>query len=221
MPRTLSVHRLGIVDYDEAHALQERLVDERIAGERGDVVLLLEHPPVITLGRGAKEEHLLVDRERLHAQGVHVADIGRGGDVTYHGPGQLVAYPILDLNPDRKDVRRYVRDLEEVMIRVAAHYDLVGSRIEGLNGAWIDGRKLGAVGVRIRRWVTMHGIALNVSTNLDAYDLIVPCGIRDKEVTSLSRELGREPAMREVEDAMTDAFAAVFDADVTRRTGAP
>ena len=177
MTRPLSVHRLGRIGYGAALALQERLLEARIDGRIGDVLLLLEHEPVITMGRGGHKEHVLHSEEALTALGVELHETGRGGDVTYHGPGQLVGYPIIDLNPDRRDVRKYVQGLEEVMLQLAEHYGLHGRRIEGLNGAWIEDRKLGAVGVRIRRWVTMHGFAINVSTALDAFDLIVPCGI--------------------------------------------
>jgi lipoyl(octanoyl) transferase len=221
MTRPLAVHRLGRVPYAPTLALQERLLEARVAGEIGDTLLLLEHEPVITLGRSAKQENVLLSTELLAQRGVEVHEIGRGGDVTYHGPGQLVAYPILDLKPDRRDVRKYVSGLEQVMIDVAASYGLSAGRIAGLNGTWIDNRKLGAVGVRISRWVTMHGLALNVSTKLDAFDLIVPCGIRDKQVTSLQQELGREVPIPEVEDALVERFAAVYDAEPSLHEGAP
>jgi lipoyl(octanoyl) transferase len=213
--RPLTVQRLGRVAYRDALALQEELVEQRTAGRIQDTLLLLEHEPaVITLGRGAKEEHVLLSREALALQGIEVHETGRGGDVTYHGPGQLVAYPIVDLKPDRQDVRKYVAALEEVMIRIAASYGIRATRVAGLNGAWVDSElgnnKLGAVGVRIRRWVTMHGLALNVSTALDAFDLIVPCGIRDRGVTSLERELGRAVAMDEVIDRAVAAFTEVL-----------
>ena len=211
MNRPLTVQRLGRVAYRDALALQEELVEQRTAGRITDTVLLLEHEPaVITLGRGAKEEHVLLSREALALQGVEVHETGRGGDVTYHGPGQLVAYPIVDLKPDRQDVRKYVAALEEVMIRIAASYGITAGRVAGLNGTWVGNHKLGAVGVRIRRWVTMHGLALNVSTALDAFDLIVPCGIRDRGVTSLERELGRQVAMDEVIDRAVGVFTEVL-----------
>lgn len=211
MARPLTVQRLGRIAYGEALALQEELLEQRTAGRITDTLLLLEHEPaVITLGRGAKEEHLLRSREALALQGIEVHETGRGGDVTYHGPGQLVAYPIIDLKPDRQDVRKYVAALEEIMIRVALQYGITASRVAGLNGAWVGDAKLGAVGVRIRRWVTMHGLALNVSTALDAFDLIVPCGIRDRGVTSLERELGRTVAMDEVVEHTIAAFTEVL-----------
>jgi lipoyl(octanoyl) transferase len=215
MLRPLTVQRLGRIAYSDALALQEELLEQRTEGRITDTVLLLEHEPaVITLGRGAKEEHVLLSREALALQGVEVHETGRGGDVTYHGPGQLVAYPIIDLKPDRQDVRKYVAALEEVMIRIAASYGISASRVAGLNGTWVGNNKLGAVGVRLRRWVTMHGLALNVSTALDAFDLIVPCGIRDRGVTSLERELGRAVPMDEV----IDRAVAVFTEVLGRRT---
>jgi lipoyl(octanoyl) transferase len=226
MRRTVHVYRLGTVRYQEAHALQERLVTARQQGLVPDTVLVLEHPPVITLGRGAKEDHLRSPREGLRARGIDVHEVGRGGDVTYHGPGQMVCYPILDLAPDRQDVRRYVRDLEETMIGLAADYGLVAERIPGFNGTWLRSRelgdrKIGAIGVRISRWVTMHGLAFNVSTNLAHFGLIVPCGIQDKGVTSLRVELDAPPTMDQVIDRWLVRFGAALDTDVVEREGDP
>jgi lipoyl(octanoyl) transferase len=213
MTRPLEVRRLGRVSYGEALSLQRRLVEDRRAGRVGDVLLLLEHPPVITVGvRGATTTpHILASPEALDARGIEVFEAGRGGDVTYHGPGQLVGYPIIDLNPDRRDVHQYVRDLEEVMIRVCAGYGLTADRVKGFSGAWIGDEKIGAIGVRISRWVTSHGFAFNVSTNIEFFNLIVPCGIADKGVTSLAAQLGEAPAMTDVEDRFVEHFAAVFD----------
>jgi lipoyl(octanoyl) transferase len=209
--RPLTVQRLGRIAYSDALALQEELLEQRTEGRIADTLLLLEHEPaVITLGRGAKAEHVLLSREALALQGIEVHETGRGGDVTYHGPGQLVAYPIVDLKPDRQDVRKYVAALEEVMIRIAASYGITAERVAGLNGAWVGENKLGAVGVRLRRWVTMHGLALNVSTALDAFDLIVPCGIKGRGVTSLERELGRAVPMAEVMDRTVAVFTEVL-----------
>ena len=211
MPRQITVHRMGLVRYAEALELQERLQRARIRGRIGDTLLLLEHPPVVTLGRGAKEQNILLSRALLAARGFDVHEIGRGGDVTYHGPGQLVGYPILDLSPDRKDVRRYVTDLEEAMIRLAAAYGLDAGRVPKLNGTWVGDRKIGAIGVRISRWVTMHGLALNVNTDLDFFNLIVPCGIADRGVTSLAREVGRSVDMDEVRAHMTRHMSQLFE----------
>lgn len=226
MRRTVHVHRLGTIGYGDAHALQKRLQEARARKLVPDTLLLLEHTPVITLGRGAKEENLRFPRASLEARGIEVHETGRGGDVTYHGPGQLVGYPILDLSPDRQDVRRYVRDLEEAMIRLAAAYGLEAARIEGLNGTWLRGgglgdRKIGAIGVRLSRWVTMHGFAFNVSTLLSHFQLIVPCGIRDKGVTSLELELGRVVPITEVIDTLLPIFAEAFDCELVAGEGSP
>ena len=210
MGRSLAVRRLGRIGYAQALAIQEDLLAQRSANRIPDTLLLLEHSPVITLGRGSKPGHVVASAESLRARGVEVHESGRGGDVTYHGPGQVVGYAIVDLKPDRCDVRRYVRDLEETMIRACADYGVAADRAPGLIGAWVGDRKIGAIGVRISRWVTMHGFALNVSTNLTHFDLIVPCGIPDKGVTSLSSELRREIPLEEVMDRLEANFAAVM-----------
>jgi len=165
----------------------------------------------LTLGRAAEQDNILVESPRLAAMGVEVFHTGRGGDVTYHGPGQLVGYPVISLKPDRQDVRKYVHDIEEVMIKSIAHYGIVGERLEGKIGTWIDKqRKIGAIGVRLSRWVTSHGFALNVTTDLDGFDLIVPCGLKDKGVTSVQKESGQSPTMKEVTDRVEEAFHEVF-----------
>ncbi len=211
--RALEVRRLGTVAYAEALELQAHLVNERKAGAVPDQLLLLEHPPVITLGVNARSgrANVVAAPESLGRHGIDVFETGRGGDVTYHGPGQLVGYPILDLRPDRCDVHRYVRDIEEVLIRAAARFGITAGRLKGLTGVWVGDRKLAAIGVRLSRWITSHGFAFNVTTNLSYFDLIVPCGIRDKGVTSLERLLGRPVPMPEVEEAVVDAFTAVFE----------
>lgn len=213
--------RLGTVDYAEAHRAQKELQTKRIAGEIGDTVLLLEHPPVLTMGRSAKVQHVLASESELEALGVELHEVGRGGDVTYHGPGQLVAYPIVDLKPDRKDVRKYVSSLEETMIRTCADFGLTANRVAGLNGAWIGERKVGAVGVRISRWVTMHGLALNVNSRLEHFEWIVPCGIQDKGVTSISAELGREVSVDTALELLAAHFAAQYDAEVEWQDAMP
>ena len=197
--------------YARGLELQEGLVAERQAGRIPDQLLLLEHDPVFTLGRNARAENVLFPAEALRERGFEVFETGRGGDVTYHGPGQVVGYPILDLSPDRRDVHRYVRDLEEVMIRTCADYGLAASRVAGLTGTWVGDEKIGAIGVRIARWVTSHGFAFNVATDLSAFDLIVPCGIRGRGVTSLERRLGRPVPLDEVMDRLAAHFAAVFE----------
>ena len=208
----LQVRRLGLIPYADGLELQRRLVDDRKADRIPDTLLLLQHPHVLTIGvKKDGRAHILAAPERLSSLGVEVFETGRGGDVTYHGPGQLVGYPIIDLNPDRRDVHRYVRDLEEVMIRVCAAYGLAAGRVKGLSGAWIGDEKIGAIGVRISKWITSHGFAFNVTTDIDFFSLIVPCGIADKGVTSLASKLGRVPDMADVENQFVDHFATVFE----------
>jgi lipoyl(octanoyl) transferase len=212
--RPLQVRRLGLVGYGDALELQRELVEQRKAGSIPDQLLLLQHPPVITLGVKARNDrsHVLATPEALAKSGVELFETGRGGDVTFHGPGQLVGYPIIDLKPDRCDVHRYVRDIEEVMIRAAAAFGVTAGRVDGLTGAWVGNEKLAAIGVRIARWVTSHGFALNVATDLAHFGLIVPCGITDKGVTSLEKLVGQPVPMAEVEEAVIGAFEQVFDA---------
>ena len=206
------MRRLGLVPYAEALELQKALVEERRAGLVPDLLLLLQHPPVITLGvRRDSRSHVTASEGQLAMHGIEVHETGRGGDVTYHGPGQVVGYPILDLRPDRCDVHRYVRDLEEVMIRVCADYGVAAHRIEGLSGAWVGTEKIGAIGVRISRWITSHGFAFNVTTRLEDFQLIVPCGIADRGVTSLAKLLGETPTIVDVEERIIRRFAEVFD----------
>ena len=208
----LEVRRLGVVPYAQGVELQRTLVEERRAGHVPDLLLLLEHPHVITLGvkRDAAQSHLVATLEELSTRQVEIHETGRGGDITYHGPGQLVAYPILDLRPDRCDVHRYVRDLEAVMIRAAGDFGIQADRIAGRSGTWVDGNKLGAIGVRISRWITSHGFALNVTTDLDYFNLIVPCGITGAGVTSLAEAMGRPVTMADAEAAIVRRFREVF-----------
>lgn len=224
----MEIKRLGRISYEDGLTLQAGLVEQRRSGAIPDTLLLLEHPPVITLGVKTRQgpKHIVASDAELAHAGVTVHESGRGGDVTYHGPGQLVGYPILDLAAEgnvRKDVHRYVRDIEEVLIRTAAAFGIDAVRVAGLTGVWVGppGReeKLAAIGVRISRWITSHGFALNVSTNLDHFNLIVPCGIVGRGVTSLERLLGRPVTMAEAEDAVETAFAAVWSPGPS--TGAP
>jgi lipoyl(octanoyl) transferase len=243
--RSITAYWLGRVGYEVAHRLQQRLVEARIAGRIGDVILLLEHDAVITLGRSAKADNVLAADDERAAKGVELVETGRGGDVTFHGPGQLVAYPIIDLKPDRCDVRRYIRDLADVMIRLAKDHGIAAGIVPGdakLVGVWVDEEspnewdedrardasigvpngarlaKIGAIGVRLSRWVTMHGFAFNVATDLTGFQLIVPCGIRELDVTSLAR-LGIPASeflsIEDVARASLPHFASVLDADVT------
>jgi lipoyl(octanoyl) transferase len=210
--RSLTVRRLGRIGYSAGLELQARLVEDRQRKIAGDTLLLLEHDPVFTLGRNARREHVLFPDDELRFRGFDVFETGRGGDVTYHGPGQIVGYPILELAPGRRDVHRYVRDLEEVMIRTCGDYGVEARRIPGLTGAWVGEEKIGAIGVRIARWVTSHGFAFNVSTDLSPFGLIVPCGIRGHGVTSLERVLERSVALEEVSGRLAERFTEVFAA---------
>ncbi len=215
--RRLTVRQLGRIGYVEGLDLQRSLVEERRSGAIGDTLLLLEHPSVITLGarnRGTRT-HVIAPDEELARASIAVHDTGRGGDVTYHGPGQLVGYPILDLRPDRCDVHQYIRDLEEALIIAIARFGVTGRRLAGLSGVWVgepgSEEKVAAIGVRVSRWITSHGFALNVTTNLDHFKLIVPCGIADHGVTSLERILGLPVPMRDVEESVVAGMRQVFE----------
>ena len=207
--RALDVHYLGRLSYLEAWSLQKDLVAQRKAGEIEDTLLLLEHDPVVTLGRDGRQDNLRTDENGLKARGVELVESDRGGDVTFHGPGQVVGYPIIDLRPDCKDVRRYVRHLEQTMIDTVAEYGLTADRLQGSPGVWLSEpyRKIGAIGARISRWVTHHGFALNVNTDLRYFDLIVPCGIADKGVTSIEQEVGARISMIEVMESLATNLA--------------
>jgi lipoyl(octanoyl) transferase len=230
----ISVLQLGRLDYTIGLELQKKLVDLRKDGRIGDVLLLLEHTPVITLGRNAKQKNVLASAEQLKARGVEIFESDRGGDVTFHGPGQIVGYPIFDLRGfAAKDGRRktlgvieYVRRLEEVLIRTCGDFGIPTERVAGLTGVWTEGGerstkarvpeqgKIAAIGVHISRGVTSHGFALNVTTDLTFFDLIVPCGITHKPVTSMAKELGREPSVEDVEHALSRNFGRVFQSQM-------
>ncbi|MBB4090395.1 lipoyl(octanoyl) transferase LipB [Salinibacter ruber] len=224
---------LGRVSYERARALQERVQERLIAAKRAEppepephVLLLLEHPPVYTLGKSGDAANLLVSEERLEEVGATFHRIGRGGDVTFHGPGQLVGYPLFDLDRFFTDLGRYLRTLEEAIIRTCADYGVTGTRVDGRTGVWVGPddrgpeRKICAMGVRCSRWVTMHGFALNVTTDLDYFDHIVPCGIDDRGVTSLAAETDAPGTVDDVCGPVTEHFGALFDAEVTTRHGA-
>jgi lipoyl(octanoyl) transferase len=206
---------LGLIGYAEAYALQKRAVAARKAGLVDDLLLLCEHPHVITQGRNGKREHLLVGDQVLHGKGVEYFETSRGGDVTYHGPGQLVGYPILNLGEIRRDVVWYVRSLEEVMIRATAEFGIAAGREPGKTGVWVRPasgaeEKLAAIGVHISRWVTSHGFAYNVSTDLRFFDLIVPCGIADCKPTSLEKLLDRRVGLAEAAPRIARQLGEVF-----------
>jgi lipoyl(octanoyl) transferase len=208
------------VPYSEALTLQRALVEERRARAVPDLLLLLQHPPVITVGVSGDggRSNVVASAEHLASLGINIHETGRGGDVTYHGPGQVVGYPILDLRPDRCDVHRYVRDIEDVMIRTCFDHSVQAARIQGLTGAWVGTHKIGAIGVRISRWITSHGFSFNVAANLDHFSLIVPCGISDGGVTSLERALGRPVPIEKVEASLVTHFCDIFE---RRETSGP
>jgi lipoyl(octanoyl) transferase len=213
-PRRCDLRNLHLVTYENGLALQAKLVELRQQESIEDQLLLLEHPPVITLGRGGKVENLLASPEALAANGVRFFETTRGGDITYHGPGQLVGYPIIHLGEGRRDVRKYVTMLEEVLIRSVAAYGITAARVEGRRGIWVGDDKIAAIGVRIARWVTSHGFALNVNTNLDHFRLITPCGLHGTGVTSIARLTGRAIAMDEVRAVVAAKFAEVFEREL-------
>ncbi len=200
-----------VLPYAEALGRQLEVVRALSQGDCRDAVLmLLEHNPVVTLGRAAKVEHLRVSGDELARRGVEVHQTNRGGDVTYHGPGQIVGYPILRLPPGRRDVHRYLRSLEAVIIRALAAYGIQARREPGLTGVWVPQGKVAAIGVAFTRWVAYHGFALNVATDMSAFDLIVPCGIHDRSVVSMEELLGRAPERAEVEEKIVGEFAREF-----------
>ena len=214
-PRSaIAVRRLGRVEYDHAWAVQRELVASRQAGHAPDTLLLLEHPPVITLGRSGETAHLLGSDAELERRGVALVETDRGGDITFHGPGQIVGYAIVDLAPRGRDLHRYLRDLESVLIRALAEFGIVAGRVEGLTGVWVGDAKVAAIGIRVARWVTHHGFALNVDTDLSYFDLIVPCGIADRRVTSMKALLGDAIDREDVENALARAFESVFGSDL-------
>ncbi len=221
MQRVVTWHRLGRVEYPDGLELQRQFIEARKTDAVTDTLLLLEHPPVLTMGRGAKAQNIVAPPEALAAQGVAVFETDRGGDVTYHGPGQIVGYPLLHLEPGRQDVRKYVRSIEEVAIRALADFGLAATRMEQWPGVWLARSRLGgprkicALGVHLSRWYTRHGFALNVHPALEHFSLIVPCGIREAGVTSMEAELGRRVPMAEVEDRLVHHFGAVFEAALT------
>jgi len=215
---TLKVYKIGLVPYRKALNIQHRLLEMRKNGEIGDTLLLLEHPPTFTIGRKGDKEHLLINERYLSDRGIHFEEISRGGDITFHGPGQLVGYPIIDLNEKGRDVHKYLRGLEELIILVLEDFGVQANRIEGLTGVWVEGHKIASIGVGVKRWVTYHGFALNVNTELSYFDMIVPCGIPDVRMTSIAGWLGEKEGiqMEDVEEALIKSFIKTFNFDNVR-----
>ncbi|MGK9476151.1 lipoyl(octanoyl) transferase LipB [Melioribacter sp. OK-6-Me] len=209
--RELRYCDLGFIDYDEAWELQKRIFNQRYAGKTGDTFFLLEHPHTYTLGKVASRSNLLLTDEQLTKRGIKVYDIDRGGDITYHGPGQIVGYPIIDLKEWKEDTHAYLRNLEQLIINVCKKHGLDAGRKEGLTGVWIEDRKIAAIGIKVSRWITMHGFAFNINTDLSLFDGIIPCGIRDKEVTSLEKETGRTHDINSIKKELVEEFVKIFE----------
>ncbi|MHB1653591.1 MAG: lipoyl(octanoyl) transferase LipB [Desulfitobacteriaceae bacterium] len=205
---------LGFQAYQETYAIQQVINQRRIDGLNGDVLILVEHTPTLTIGRNGGLQNILAPRELLRREGITVHEIERGGNVTYHGPGQLVAYPILDLSQRNKDLHRYARQLEEVIIKTLAYYGIKGRRREGYPGVWVGDEKIAFLGVAVNKWVTKHGFAFNIACNLNHFKLIVPCGIPNCKVTSLAKMLGREPDFHQVSEKVKESFAEVFEKEL-------
>ncbi|MGH7800563.1 MAG: lipoyl(octanoyl) transferase LipB [Thermodesulfobacteriota bacterium] len=207
------VYKLGIIDYQNALKLQLSLLEKRMKEEIEDVLLLLQHPPTFTMGRSGKTEHLLSNIKELKKRGIHFEEISRGGDITYHGPGQLVGYPIIDLNNFRCDINSYLRNLEEMIICALCHFDIEAKRINGFTGVWVNDEKVASIGIGIKRWVSYHGFALNVNTDLSYFDMIIPCGIPGVKMTSMKKILAKKENldMAEVESNIINAFSKVFN----------
>ena len=207
---------LGLKDYRETLELQHQLVEKKHKENLPEILLLVEHNPVITLGRSSHPENILLDREQLEQLKIQLHYIERGGDVTYHGPGQLVAYPIFDLNNYKQDTHLFLRQLEEVIIKTVGSYDLKAERIKGLTGVWVDGKKVASIGVAAKKWITFHGLALNVNTDLKYFSYIHPCGMLDKEVTSIAELLKRKVDFQEVKDKLVEKFAEIFELKIIK-----
>jgi lipoate-protein ligase B len=212
--RETRVCRLGLIAYEPAYELQRRLHAERVQGLCTDLLLLLEHTPTFTIGKSGRVENVLVSRSQLDAEGISLFFIERGGDVTYHGPGQIVGYPIMDLNCRDKDIRRFVCDIEETLIRTLRDFLIVGERDESHPGVWVDGKEVAAIGLSIRKWVSMHGFALNVNSNLAHFAMINPCGFNDRKATSMAELLGSGLSMDSVTERLIAHYSEIFQTDV-------
>ena len=213
-----SVYQLGLIEYGDAYHIQQKLLAERVNGVIENTLLLLEHPPTITVGKSGKLENILASQAQLAENGVSLVFTDRGGDVTYHGPGQIVGYPIFDLRERGKDVHRYLHNLEEVLIRTLNDFSIKSSRDSGHAGVWAKDEEIAAIGLSIRKWVTMHGFALNVNTDLARFSLINPCGFTDRKATSMARLLSSEIPMESVTEKLLAHFSTIFDVRLELRT---
>lgn len=211
--RIINIINLGIEPYKEIWDYQHKLHNLRLNGKISDVLILLEHSNVYTLGKVAKREHLLISPQKLIEEKIDLFEIDRGGDITYHGPGQIVGYPIIKLDDLYQDLHRYLRELEEVIIQTLKDYNVEAYRIPGLTGVWVNDEKICAMGIKVSRWITMHGFAFNVNTDLSYFDKIVPCGIKDKGVTSLQKILNQEINIEEVKKNLAGKFMKIFHYD--------
>jgi lipoate-protein ligase B len=209
--KTCIVYQLGLIEYGEAYELQKRLCHDRLKRAISDILLLLEHPPTLTIGKSGSMENILVSKEKLANEKIALFSIDRGGDVTFHGPGQLVGYPIIDLSHRGKDIHRYVHDLEEILIRTLKDFSISAARDKSHAGVWVENEEIAAIGLSVRKWVTMHGFALNVQPNLKHFSFINPCGFPDRKATSMAQLLGYEVAMDKVTDSLLAHFSEVFD----------
>ena len=209
-----AAYRLGLVEYRESYYLQRKLIQQRLDGGLADTILILEHPPTFTIGKSGSLENILVSQAYLAEEGISLFFTDRGGDVTYHGPGQLVAYPIIDLRDRKKDIRQFVRDLEEVVIRTLNDFSIEAHRDRGHAGVWVNGEEIAAIGLSVRRWITMHGIALNVNPNLEHFSLINPCGFSDRKATSMARLLYQDVPMADVVPRLITHFSDVLNVHI-------
>ena len=220
-PRVCTLVTPGLVPYPLAYALQRRLIDQVKADRALSFLILLEHPPVLTIGRRGSDKNIIAPRSVLDREGVEVVEIDRGGDVTYHGPGQIVGYPIMALDGERRDVHKYLRSLEALLIRTVAHFGVRGEQRKGFTGVWVGHEKLASIGVGFTNWICFHGFALNVDPNLKHFDLIHPCGLKGVQMTSIARLLGRSVSVEEVNERLVPEFAAEFGFDKIERDSQP
>ena len=211
-----TLYEVGLIEYEKAYELQKRILAQKAAGQEEDTLLLLEHPPTLTLGKSGKLKNLLVERDELTDKRIPLFFTDRGGDITYHGPGQLVVYPIVDLRKRGKDIHRYIYDLQEAVIETLADFSIVGERDQKHVGVWVGEDKICAIGVAVHKWITMHGLALNVDPDLNSFSLITPCGIVGRGVTSMARLRERAPSMEEVIIRFVAHFSQVFSMTMKR-----